>query len=119
MDRHPNRLARSDDADTPSPIALVPRAGYVGAMRPRHGWRARSGLALLTVAGTLLFAAPASATDCAGLQAALDATNSGDTVTLDEGLVCPGPFALPSKPITLEGAGAGATIDGGSSTRTL
>jgi hypothetical protein len=106
-------------ADASSPIALVAAAGYVGRMRPRRGWRARSALALVTAAAALLFAAPAFATDCAGLQAALNAAVAGDTVTLDEGSVCAGPFTLPARAITLTGGGSGATIDGGGLTRAL
>src|SRR5690349_8526877 len=72
------------------------------------------------VAGALIAASPAAAatvTDCAGLQDALDTES---TVTLAEGLSCTGSWDLPSgEPITLEGAGSGATLRGDGESRIL
>lgn len=74
----------------------------------------------MAAAGGLLGSpSPAFATDCAGLQAALDAAVAGDTVTLDEGSVCTGPYTLPPRAITFVGGGSGATIDGGGVARAL
>ena len=84
---------------------------------------ARMRLTLVAATATIAaFAAPTTAsaagTDCAGLQAALD--NPANTVvTLDEGVNCSGHFNLPSRSIILEGAGAGATFDGGGKTQIL
>src|SRR4051812_16963497 len=86
-------------------------------MRASPRWLVRTGLAAVLAAGGVLGAAsPAFATDCAGLQAALDAAQVGDTVTIDEGSVCVGPFTLPARAIAVAGAGSGATIDGGNTT---
>jgi hypothetical protein len=77
---------------------------------------ARMRFTLVAATATIAaFAAPATAlaatTDCEGLQDALD--NAANTVvTLDEGAVCSGHFDLPSRTITFEGAGTGATLDG-------
>ncbi|MEA2425034.1 MAG: hypothetical protein QOH13_1444, partial [Thermoleophilaceae bacterium] len=88
-------------------------------MRASHGWLARAGLATLALAAFLGSASPAFATDCAGLQAALTAAVAGDTVTVDAGSVCTGPFTLPNAAITVQGGGAGATLDGGGATPAL
>ena len=77
---------------------------------------ARMRISLVAATATIAaFAAPTTAlaatTDCEGLQAALD--NPANTVvTLDEGARCVGHFNLPSRAITFEGAGSGATLDG-------
>ena len=77
---------------------------------------ARMRFSLVAATATIAaFAAPTTAlaatTDCEGLQDALD--NPANTVvTLDQGAVCIGHFDLPSRAITLEGAGSGATLDG-------
>ncbi|MDT4921874.1 MAG: hypothetical protein QOI15_2776, partial [Pseudonocardiales bacterium] len=88
-------------------------------MRASHGWLARAGLATLALAAFLGSASPAFATDCAGLQAALTAAVAGNTVTVDAGSVCTGPFTLPNAAITVQGGGAGATIQGAAAARAL
>jgi hypothetical protein len=67
---------------------------------------------LLAFALASAYAEAATVADCRGLQAALDASAAGEVVTLAEGLVCRGHFDLPSRPITLQGAGTGASLDG-------
>lgn len=89
-------------------------------MRASHGWLARTGLAFVFAAGGVLGAAsPAFATDCGSLQAALTAAQNGDTVTLDEGSVCTGPYTLPNASITLRGGGSGATLQGVAGARAI
>lgn len=73
------------------------------------------------VAGALIAASPAAAatvTDCKGLQPALD-NESESTVTLVQGLTCTGSWELPSRTITLQGAGTGATLRGDGESRIL
>src|SRR4051794_5662033 len=89
-------------------------------MRASHGRLARAGLAaVFAVGGVLGTASSAFATDCGSLQAALTAASSGATVTLDQGSVCTGPYSLPNVPITLQGGGTGATIQGAAGARAL
>ncbi len=71
------------------------------------------------VAGALITASPASAVTCEGLQDALDAAPAGSVVTVDEGSTCTGTLDLPSRPITLQGAGSGATLTGDREVRIL
>lgn len=76
--------------------------------------RMRSSLVAAT-ATIAAFAAPttasAASTDCEGLQDALD-NSANSVVTLNEGAECHGRFFLPSRTITFEGGGSGATLDG-------
>src|SRR4051812_29873225 len=88
-------------------------------MRASHGRLARAAIGLVAAGGLLCSATPAFATDCGSLQAALTAAQAGDTVTVDAGPPCTGPFVLPNAAITLEGAGTGATIQGSAGARAL
>ena len=54
----------------------------------------------------------ASAVTCSGLQPALNAAPAFGTVTLDEGQSCNDHFDLPSRSVTLQGGGSGATLTG-------
>ena len=54
----------------------------------------------------------ASAVTCPDLQAALNAAPAFGTVTLDQGQSCNDHFDLPSRSITLQGGGSGATLTG-------
>lgn len=56
-------------------------------------------------------AASAATTTCSGLQAALD-DEANSVVTLAEGQSCHQRYDLPSRAITLEGGGTGATLNG-------
>jgi hypothetical protein len=77
--------------------------------------RMRSSLVAMTATLAALAAptaASAATTDCDGLQAALDAANAGDVVTLSDPGTCFGHWNLPSTPITLEGGPGAATLSG-------
>src|SRR3954471_18261815 len=85
-------------------------------MRPR--WRLRL-LAPVLAAGLLAVAAtPAAALDCAQFKAAVESATDGAVITLDAGLHCNDAYNLPSAVnplrLTIQGAGAGATLDGSS-----
>jgi Ca2+-binding RTX toxin-like protein len=76
--------------------------------------RAARRAALLPIVAVLLLPAPAQAgvTACdADLQGELDLAVTGTVITIPEGEICTGSYTLPSVPITLEAAGAGAKFD--------
>ena len=56
--------------------------------------------------------ASAATANCGDLQDKLDAAPAFSVVTLDEGATCSNHFDLPSRTITLEGGGSGATLTG-------
>src|SRR4051812_48754608 len=81
--------------------------------------RTRSALALVAVivcGGALASASPAAAVGCAAFKAAVESANSGDVITLDAGLTCHEKYVLPANKtpfvVTIQGGGAGATLDG-------
>ncbi|MEA2645945.1 MAG: hypothetical protein QOE92_1028 [Chloroflexota bacterium] len=84
-----------------------------------------SSSALALAAGALSGPLPASAdttTNCAGLQAALDAAVDNDVITLDDTILCPGNFTLPQDvDLTLQGhdANAGDGFDAAESTNSM
>src|SRR4051794_17893354 len=76
----------------------------------------RFGLGLLCAA-VLWCPAPASAISCANLGPFLDTAHDNDVITIDAGVTCNGPFGTTAKNITLQGAGAGATLSGNGTDR--
>src|SRR5256885_1437989 len=73
--------------------------------------------ALAVCAAALAFAAPAGAVSCASLQAAINGVSDGGTVTVDQGTCTGMSFTLPAQSptftYTIQGAGSGATFNGG------
>jgi len=69
--------------------------------------------------GALALAAPAGAVTCANLQTAINGVANGGTVTVNQGTCTGMSFTLPSHApgftYTIQGAGTGATFDGGAS----
>src|SRR5436190_23777296 len=80
----------------------------------------RPRLALLApavaVGVALAAAAPAQAFNCADFKNAVNTATNGDVITLNAGAHCTDTYTLPSThhpfAVTIQGAGAGATLDG-------
>src|SRR2546421_4785275 len=73
-------------------------------------------IAAVAVGGSLVTAGPAQAVGCAAFKTAVQNANNGEVITLNAGLTCNDAYVLPTNKtplaFTIQGAGAGATLDG-------
>lgn len=98
----------------PNPLALapVPRRSFLVAL-----------VCSLTATAGLAAAGPAQALNCANFKTAIANASNGDVITLDAGLTCNDTYDLAPHPapfaVTIQGAGAGATLDGAGKNDTI